>query len=469
MFCTKCGSKLPDGSVFCDQCGTMIAEAQQQAGGQQVSQQQNASNAYQQMVPPTQPYNNGYQQNMAGAPGKKISNKMIGIGIAVVAVIAIAILIVTSIKPRIKLNDYMTVSFEGYNTRGIARVSFDMESFEKDYDKKIKYKGTMDDEVRRALKNGSTFCDLMYEECISGSLDKNNMLSTGDTVTYAWICDEELATSKYGVKLVYEDMVFQVSDLTPVIEVDPFEDVVVEYAGMAPYGYVSNIVNNSKNEYLKNMYYYCNDKEGLSNGDEVTVTASPDYNEDYYLEQYGVVFTKLESQFTVDGLGSYVRSLEEVTDDTLASMKSQAEDVLRAYVAKNWAEEELMEGMEYLGSYLLTPKTKDNYGSYNQLVLVYKIAASDNLAEYGIYDKFNYYYTTTFENIIVLPDGTVSVDLTKYTTPSDQFNRSVKYGERSYEYRTYYYRGYESFDTMFNKVVTTKIDRYNYETNVTQK
>ena len=23
MFCTKCGSKIPDGSSFCDQCGAM--------------------------------------------------------------------------------------------------------------------------------------------------------------------------------------------------------------------------------------------------------------------------------------------------------------------------------------------------------------------------------------------------------------------------------------------------------------
>ena len=483
MFCTKCGSKLPDGSVFCDQCGTMITEAQQQAGTplpeqdqninggyqQTVSPTQNVNGGYQQMVPPTQPYNNGYQQNKTGTPGPKISNKIIGIGVAAVALIAVIILIVMNIKPRIKLNDYLTVSFDGYNTRGTATVSFDMESFREDYNKKIKYKGTMDDDVRRALKNGSTFCDLLFEECIDGELDKVNMLSSGETVTYTWLCNEELATSIYGVKLVYEDITFQVSDLTPVIEVDPFENVTVEYAGMAPYGYVTNINNNSNNEYLKNMYYYSNADGGLKNGDEVTIVASPNYDENYYLQEYGVAFTRLECTYTVEGLGSYVSSLEEISDDMISSMKTQAEDTLRAHAANRWDKEEILEGMEYLGCYLLTPKARDEYGSKNELVLVYKVSGSDNLTEYGVYDKFNYYYTTSFKDIVLLADGTLSVNLTDYTTPSDRFTREVKYGERSYEYRTYYYYGYETFETMFNKVVTTKIDRYNYETNVTQK
>ena len=451
MFCTKCGSKIPDGSSFCDQCGAM------------------QENTPPQMVPPAQPYNDGYQQNVSGqAAGPKVSGKVIAV-IAVVAVIAIAaVVFVKNIKPTVYMKDYLSISFEGYDTRGQARITFDTDAFAAKYEDQIKYKGVMDSDMRRYLMNGGSLCEAMLDECVDGSLDKDTMLSNGDQVTFTWDIDTELAETKYNVKLLGEDQTITVTGLTSVVEVDPFENIEIQYSGISPYGSVSDIINHSDNKYLDNVYYYTDTSGYLSNGDEVKIIAECYDSENYMLEQYGVAFSRMENTYTVDGLGSYVTELEQISDDALNSMKKQSEDVLKAYVANRWAEEESLQGMEYLGSYLLTPKTQDTRPE-NQLILVYKVTAKDSLPEYGISDTFDYYYTTAFEKLIAMPDGTVSVDLTDYSTSYDQFQRKVYYGTNSYQYNSYYYNGYETFDTMLNKNVTSKIDQYNYVSNVTQK
>jgi hypothetical protein len=408
--------------------------------------------------------------NMQPKAPMKAPSKNVMIAVAAVVVVAIiAIIAIKSIKPKINLNDYVTVEFDGYDTRGTAEVSFDKEAFTAAYAKKIKFNGVLSESDRYDLKNGGSYCDLLLEYCVDGDLDEDSRLSNGDTVTLVWDCDDEKALSEYGVKLSHDDTTFEVSGLKSVKEVDPFEDLTIEYAGIAPNGYVNKITNNSTNEYIKDAYYYSNAGSNLSNGDEITVSVSLSWSEDYYLENYGVVFTSMEKTYTVDGIGSYVSSLDDIPNDVINSMKSQAEDTLTAYAANHWDSRESLDDMEYLGAYLLTLKSNDYSGDKNQVVLVFKVTGSDNITDYDIYNQYTYYYTTAFSNIIMYPDGTVSVDLSRYSTPSDSFSRRVEYGERSWDYYTFYYNGYETFETMFNKAVTSKVEKYNYVSSVTQK
>lgn len=442
MFCTKCGNKIPDGSVFCDECGTKI-----------------------EMTPPQPAPQVSPQASPAQPAVKRTPNKVIALCVVAAVIVVAAILLIKNMKPTIELNDYLKVSFDGYDTRGVAEVSFDMDSFIAAYEDKIEYKGILDDEVRSFLKNGGSFSEYLCDECISGSLNQYDMLSTGDTITYTWNCNDALAELNYNVKLSYEDIEITVEGLKPVIEVDPFEDIEIKYYGVAPYGLVDTITNHSSKEYLKNLYYDCDSTDYLDNGDEITIRVEG-YNEETFLENYGVVFTKLESTCVIEGLGSYVTALDDISSDVIEAMQQQTIDVMHAFAANKWAQEEVLDDMEYLGSYLLTPKIKKEYGDQNQLILVYKITVREMLPEYGIDQKFNYYYTTTFYNLIALPDGDVSVDLTNYSTTSDRFTRKLIYGEDYYDYNNYYYNGYETLEMLFNKEVTAKIDRFNYESDI---
>lgn len=133
MFCKECGHEMPDGVMFCPECGAKQDgnAAQTNASGTQ------AAGA----VPVGQ-----VPQPQGEAPKKQIQiDKKWMAPIAVVAgVVVVAGIVSMTMKPTIKLDKYMEVSAEGYNTVGKATLSFDTEKFEKDYEKKLE----------KALKKG---------------------------------------------------------------------------------------------------------------------------------------------------------------------------------------------------------------------------------------------------------------------------------------------------------------------------
>ena len=110
-------------------------------------------------------------------------------------------------------------------------------------------------------------------------------------------------------------------------------------------------------------------------------------------------------------------------------------------------------------------KIRKNVEAKNALRLVYKINASDNYEAENVHQSFEYYYDTTFTNLMVMPDGSCSVDLSVYDTPEDTFDREVVY-DNEYGYSdSFFYYGYEALESLVNKV-TAFIDSYTYETDI---
>lgn len=166
----------------------------------------------------------------------------------------------------------------------------------------------------------------------------------------------------------------------------------------------------------------------------------------------------------VEGLGSYVRSVDELPEEAIELMKKQAQDDLYAYVARDWEDEFNLEKSEYIGKYFLTQKSTDSWGEINKVVLVYRNTVKVEIEETDITDEFVYYSYAKFRDIIKMPDGTASVDLTDCETRSDHFTK--EYDAGGWFPRSYYIYGYEDLNTLFNKIVTSQIDEYNYESDV---
>lgn len=435
MFCEKCGKELAKGSTFCESCGAQVTKTSVE-------------------IPKV----------LKDNPLKKVSKKFWAIGGAGVIVLAIIVILLVNKKTVINLNDYVTVSFSGYDTMGRATVSLDEEEFLKDYGEKISYKSE---------DNNNTFfepAEYVWNLCIAGSLNEIDKLSNGQQVTYSWNCEDELALEQVDCKLKYEDIIFTVEGLEEITVVDLFADVEITYTGVSPEG-SAEVKNKSSEELYQSLNYTVEPSEGLSNGDEVTVTVSTYYGdlEEYCKSNFGKNPEATEKKYTVEGLGSYVTSLKDIPEDILGKMKQQAEDNLKAHVANNWDEHEKLDGMTYMGAYLLNAKNPENADVKNMIRLVYKISASDNYEEQNIHQSFEYYYDTTFINLMLLPDGTCSVDLSYYDTPEDNFNREVVVydSEDDYEYTDgYYYAGYEALESWVNKRVTAFIDDYTYETDM---
>lgn len=199
MRCRVCGSNNEDGSKFCWNCGNKLTE-QSETGSSSVNQpgiQQNSGDVQHNQVgtPPKQvrmpqrqvppggfDWENGKKmaeerlqkgKNIAdGCVGqlkrvaenqtitdklKKISKKTWGIIGACVALVLVLLIVIALHKPTVNLNDYLKVTYGGYDGGGVAYTEIDWNSMKEDFENKISYKRGM------AQTGGMTPIDIIME------------------------------------------------------------------------------------------------------------------------------------------------------------------------------------------------------------------------------------------------------------------------------------------------------------------
>lgn len=140
------------------------------------------------------------QKNEAPVDAKKAQDKKrITNFIWCMAVLAIAVLIAcmarANQKVPVELDNFVSISYDGYDTEGTAKAHFDKKAFVSDYGEQV-------EDI-----NG------LIADCIDGNLSKDEGLSNGDKVVYQWDVDAETAESNYKVLLSYNDIEDTVSGL----------------------------------------------------------------------------------------------------------------------------------------------------------------------------------------------------------------------------------------------------------------
>ena len=487
MICVHCGRDIPNGTKFCPFCGQPVA-ADQPAGQPAFNIQPGAS-----VQPPQQPPVMGAQQPVGGQPAAAtatvtpkapIDPKKLAVPVAVAAVVVVGGVLIATHKPTVNLNKYITLSAEGYNSIGTLDVEFDTDKLEKDYGKKIAKN------FQKAMKNHeedtyglSNLAGSLYEGsetslfvtyCAGGSADKTRNLSNGDVVTYTWDGVNEQtkkeAEEMFGVKIKCSDVTYKVSGLTAVNTFDAFDGVEVEFNGISPDG--SATVNTLPTaEAAKGLYYTLDEQYDLANGDTVTVTVHS--NRDDFsdcIEKYGAIPAATEKTYTVEGLNEYVTDSDGLTDSVLVSLQNQAQDVLNAYIAKSWDSECVtLKGMSYLGYYILTPKNKDNYGVYQDVIILpYQVTSHNHFEDDKgqVYDAdVSYYWYIAFRNVSKDADGNIAGGLDDYYTANASFD--VKTGLDDGWWEKYWsYDGYQTLDELYSNAVTRNVEDYNHQDNV---
>lgn len=419
---------------------------------------------------------NAAQAETAAEPVKEEKAKKKGgfpkeLVLSLVVIIAIVVAVIMIKKgTTVNLNKYATISATGYNAAGAASMKFDYDKFLEDYSKKIKFKSGSKEEKKLQESIWGSAANAMIQVAVSGSFDKASGLSNGDTVVYSWNYDAQAVKKAFGVTLKSKDMKLKVKGLEEVPVFDPFAGVELVYSGIGPNGYVE-LKNNSSDEIASKLRFDMDKTNGLSNGDVITVTLRDDGSQapmQYFIKRYNAIPASTEKKFTVEGLGSYVGAAAEIPADTMTKMQSQAQDVINAYVANNWSKEAKMDNLTYIGNYFL--KAKNNtYSGQNKVILVYRASASikrDDDKENPIDDSFDYYIGVQYNDLIVLPDGMCSLDISSARMLNASFQKSYPGGWFG---RNYNFQGYEDLDTMFNKNVTVNIANYEYENNVVDK
>ena len=443
MKCPNCGTELKDGSLFCPNCGAKLS---------------NMAN----------PANIGTAPS--GDPAKKKSGNKTIIGIlSFVAILAIAVaVVVVYIKMRpvtIDLGQYVSVEYSGYDSYGSAVVSIDFKQLKKDYKDELKFKGDSKDLKKEYGKP----IDYLQAQ-LTGELDTDEMLSNGDTVTFVWDIDTKEVSDNLNVKLITTDKTFTVEDLEEVKSFDPFEGLVINYEGTAPNGTASIDRGSVSNKYYTESDYYftLSKTSDLSNGDVITVTITSDDEDAYkleFIEAYGVMPESVSKDYTVEGLDSWITSLDQIPEEGLAKMQQQAIDVFTTQEA-DFSEEWTMQDPEYVGSYLLV--TKNEYTSYNHnyLYLIYHITVDYEAgSNTGSYD---YYYGFSFSDLKLNGDGSFDVDVTHYQKLQRSISKEMVNENGWNGKKTYYFYGYETMDDLVKENVTKKADTYTSETDIEQ-
>lgn len=140
------------------------------------------------------------QKNEAPVDAKKAQDKKrITNFIWCMAVLAVAVLIAcmarANQKVPVELDNFITITYDGYDTEGTAKAHFDKKAFVADYGEQV-------EDI-----NG------LIADCIDGNLSEDEGLSNGDKVVYQWDVDAETAESNYKVLLSYNDIEDTVSGL----------------------------------------------------------------------------------------------------------------------------------------------------------------------------------------------------------------------------------------------------------------
>lgn len=380
---------------------------------------------------------------------------MIG-GIAGAAVLLLLILVLAvTHKAKIDLNDYVTVSFSGYDTRGTASIAFDEEAFAADLQKKAKG-------LNNTSQSVQSLSDIDWEELAEGvedlgsywnilggvswKLDRTENLSNGDKVKLTFTFDNE-AAGKYKIKFVGKEQEISVSDLTPVKELDPFAEVTVKYSGTSPDAY-AEIVNSSTEEALQSLDFSLSPESGIRKGDTVTVTVET--GEEELLEGYGCTLKTTSREYTCDAVDEYVSALKDIDKSTMDSMKGQTKDVISSYFAGN--QSELKRGkLKYEGCYLLSRKESDDWSSHNIVYVVYSTRVTSKAKSFRAQKV---YLPVEFDNVIRYADGTGYVDL---NSTSITGTTELSFGWWSKV------SGYTTESTMRGELVSARKGEYNTE------
>lgn len=413
MICRKCKRKIPDDSIFCPECGASQGKVENSA------------------------------KLSAKSGSKKKIVAILGILLAIGFIVGIAVLM---IKPTINLNDYLSVSFEGYDTVGRATVEFDEERF------LDVYKGELPDSF--------------VSDYVDWEFDRDQDLSNGDSVQLTWDCRDEQVLSRYGYKLKYEDISCTVSGLPEIGSFDPFKGIEVVFKGISSEG-TAEISGNPTETAAKELRYKLDKDEELKNGDIVTVsvTAMGGDPTDYCIRNYGMVPDAVTKNYTVEGLSYYVQKLSEISDESLLQMQDQAQDVFNTYVASDFGDGEKVTEFTYMGNYLLTAKN-ETYYDQNALCLVYKVSLDQNYEGGGVsYSSQNeLYWYIEFNNLLVNSDGEVYGDITDYHTPD---NRVEFYPDENNKNFNWWYYGYATLEDLYEDFVIVNSGSYNCEDGVT--
>lgn len=402
-YCSKCGNQMNDDVQFCPACGTPVAGAK-----------------------PAAP-------QAAAKPAKsgKGKGKLIGIGIvAIIVIVAVVALAGKLGAKKLDMKDYVTVSFNGYNTVGTAYYDFDRVGLQLDAVNLISPEANEMSVLNNLLND------------VSIRLSVTEDLSNGDTIDVT-ISHNAERLKKIGLKLTNTEFKVKVKDLEKLTKLDAFEDVELQTNGIAP---SMSVYVDSVNTSGLSLYYNVEPSNGLDIGDKVTVTVG---NDEKSLLRQGYQLEATSKEFTIEKGDRYVTSPDDMTKEGLETMKTQTEDSIEAYFAQN-ASYITASDIKYLGTIVQMPKEPNGWNNNTVYVIYTATVASVS----GDFDTQTVYLPKAFSSVIIYEDG-----IQDYGNVNNGFQGSTTGMSFSWYSNV---AGYNDLTKMFTEMVRSNKDTYEY-------
>lgn len=356
-------------------------------------------------------------------------------------------------KTKINLNDYVTITAEGYDSLGEADYEFDLDKLMDDYEDKIKVKAKNNSDYAYDKVRGYSAAWMLWEYCIDFEFESGSNLSNGDTVKFTWDCDTETALKDFGVELECTDIEYKITELDEVAKFNPFDYVEVTFSGVSPSGQI-NIKPNYDRAEMQYINFSTDNYYNFKNGDEVTVKASISGSVESFIEKYGAVLGEKQQTYTVEGLSSYISDITQLSTDVYDKIDKQLRDNLTADFA-SWNNEDLL-GMELLGTYVLNRK-EGSWSSYNNYVyFVYKVTAQNSKSD----GPFEYYWYGYYTNVAANTDGSSELNVMEFNVPGS--SEKIKFENQG----SYSYYGFKDLDSLYNAHIVSRISDYEYTSTV---
>lgn len=446
MFCENCGTENDNSAAFCKNCGKPLAsgEANTQAASQP--------------TPAPTPVQQAQSVNAQPAEKKPIPYKLIAIAAGAVVALIVILALVFNARRTINLNKYMTVEATGYDGFGHVTATIDWDAIEDKYGDRMEF-------TKKAKREYGGWVNLVtpveaLEESVDVEIDKKDKLSNGDEIKYTIELDEDVE-EYFNCKIKYKEGTFKVKDLEKVDTFDAFANLEVSFDGVGPNGTVNL---NYKGSELSISDFNVEPSTGLSNGDKVVISID-ESNIETMAQSIGKIPADASKKYKVKGLKSYLQKASDLSKETLESMKKQGDDTYRAYVASDWDEGATLDSFEYIGTYLLTAKSDDIWGSHNKLYVVFKATADTN---YETYHQKNYaYWYLEYDDVLVDEKGNSDIDITNYRTGYNSFKVDTGISSGWWSTKYWYFDGYATLNDLYKEVVTSQAEKYNHDDNVT--
>lgn len=218
-------------------------------------------------------------------------------------------------KPTVNLNDYVTITVEGSDGYGEIFASFAYGKLISDYEEYLSEEGVSNQYL--GVISSDVAAEMIFQANDPFTLvyEKSSSLKNGDKVSFSWNVNEsavETLGQVLEVKFKSDKFEYTVEGLKEVVEIDPFENVVLYTGGIDGKGYLMDgndwnfvEINLSDGEVLRLGLEVEEIKQYMCNGDVVHVMIDDSYTDEELAQQYGIILTSRETDVVVNTFAEY--------------------------------------------------------------------------------------------------------------------------------------------------------------------